>query len=85
MTPKMIRALADAQLAADHRGLERTSSGWLPTGPAGLERHSCQTVNALVSDGYLQLWGLGRTAHITPGGETALETWREKHSAGAKV
>lgn len=81
MTPKMIRALSDAELAANHRGLERTSAGWWSTLAGG--RHSFQTVKALVNGGYLQLWSRGRVAHITPGGETALANWREKISRRA--
>jgi hypothetical protein len=87
MTPMMIAALADAEAAEPHRGLEYTPAGWRSTRPgAGVgEYHNFGSIAALRTGGYLELWGKGRTAvlHITEGGRAALATWRDRMARSA--
>jgi len=85
MTPKMVRALADAEEAALYKGLARTRAGWSSTHPRAniANYHSFMTVNALLKGGYLDLWAKGKVAHITEGGRVALDTWRAKMAGAA--
>ncbi len=83
MTPKMVRALSEAELSFNCRGLERTAAGWIASHPRRgvLDYHSFTTVNALVDRGYLQLFDRGKAAHITEAGQIALDRWREERGA----
>lgn len=82
MTPRMVRALADAEAAVHDRGLERTRAGWRCTHPAAslLDYHGSQTIGALVRRGWLDLWNAGLVAHITDAGAAALERCRERRA-----
>lgn len=80
----MVRALADAEVCKNHRGLERLHGGYYaPTNHPGGELHHHRTIGALLDRGYLQHWGGGRVVHITEGGECALVRWREEMAARA--
>lgn len=84
MTPSMIRALSAAEMAVNHRGLERTVAGFMSTHPRASvsEYYATTTIYALVARGHLRLWGRGKSAvaHITEGGTAALARWREQQA-----
>jgi len=83
MTRKMIMALSAAAACINHRGLQRTSSGFVSTDSSlAPETYSFSTIRALRDRGLVDAWGGGEgrpmVVHITERGERALAEWSEK-------